>query len=71
MVTATEQPIACSKCGKTIALWDGERIAIRRKGGIYIEVPGSRALIQCHHEERQGREWVICGYANRVNAHTT
>lgn len=67
MVTATEQPIACGKCGKTIATWDGNCIVMDRRGRL-SSFPVRQATIQCDRSVMNSRgAWVPCGHVNEVN----
>lgn len=64
------EPIACTSCGKTIALWDASRqviVYVRRRENVYAEVPGRRMLIQCHREKWQEGRMVVCGHINQVH----
>lgn len=63
-----EQRVLCENthCRRPIASWDGQRLIVDRKG-MYVEIPGGRAVIQCPHSTRMGSVWVPCGRINRVN----
>lgn len=58
--------IACEKCHRIIAEWDGKRLIIQRKGVPYMEFPIATGTIQCHHQIKIRGHYTACGHLNRI-----